>query len=117
MLSNRILIAKFIREQRESFGWSQRELGRRLGCPQATVHQWESEKSTPDTDNLAKIASLFGLSLSQLFKLIEDGQVLDPKKSSHWSDLQSFIEAIETMPRENVVKVNMAIAQKLAQAV
>jgi transcriptional regulator with XRE-family HTH domain len=114
MLSNRTLIAKFIREQRESFGWSQRELGRRLGCPQATVHQWESEKSTPDTDNLAKIASLFGLSLSQLFKLIEDGAVVDPARTSPWNDLQSFIGAIDVMPREDVAKIVTAGAQKLA---
>ena len=114
MSSNRILIAKFIKEQRESFGWSQRELGRRLGCPQATVHAWESQKSSPDTDNLAKIANLFGLTLSQLFKLIEDGELLDPK-SNPWGDIQSFIEAIEAMPREKVAKINIAIAQKLAQ--
>lgn len=116
MSSNRILIAKFIKEQREASGWSQRELGRRLGCPQATVHLWESEKSTPDTENLAKIANLFGLTLSKLFKLIEDGEVVDPAKSSPWNDLQSFIEAIETMPLKNVAKINLATAQKLAQA-
>ena len=115
MLSNRILIAKFIKEQRESFGWSQRELGRRLGCPQATVHQWESEKSTPDTDNLAKIAKLFGLSLSQLFKLIEDGEVSNPSKSSPWNDIQSFISAIDLMPREDVAKIVSAGAQKLVE--
>ncbi len=92
MSSNRFLIAKFIKQQRESFWWSQRELGRRLGCPQATVHQWESEKSTPDTENLAKIGRLFGLTLSQLFKLIEDGQVVDSAESISCKDLNFIVE-------------------------
>jgi transcriptional regulator with XRE-family HTH domain len=78
---NRELIAKFIKEQREVFSWSQRELGRKLGCPQATVHLWESAKSTPDTENLEKVANLFGLTLSQLFKLIEDGGIEIPPSS------------------------------------
>jgi transcriptional regulator with XRE-family HTH domain len=116
MSSNRILIAKFIREQRESFGWSQRELGRRLGCPQATVHLWESEKSTPDTDNLAKIANLFGLTLSELFKLIEDGEVLDSAKANPWSDLQSLTKAMDVMSRAEIAQIVNAGVQKLAQA-
>ncbi len=115
MSLNRSLIAKFIKEQRESFGWSQREFGRRLGCPQATVHQWESEKSAPDLASLDKIAALFGLRTWQLFKLIEDGEVSNPAKSSPWNDIQSFISAIDLMPREDVAKIVSAGAQKLVE--
>lgn len=88
-------------------------MGRRLGCPQATVQLWESGKTTPDTENLAKIASVLGLQLSELFRLIEQETVLSGAPSS--LDLAKIIDALDSMAPGDVAKIVSAGAQKLAQ--
>jgi transcriptional regulator with XRE-family HTH domain len=114
MSLNRSSIAKFIRDKRTSLGWSQRELSRRLGCPHATVQQWESEKTTPDTEKLVKLASLFGLQLSEFFAAVEGDSSFSGKQS--WN-LNDFLETLDSgsIPTSDVFKINMAIAGQLAK--
>lgn len=114
MSINRALIAKFIKQQRESLGWSQRELGRRLGCPQATVQLWESCKTTPDTENLAKIAALLGLQLSELFSLIEKDSVLS--ETPNTLGLKKMLQELDALPNSDVLLLVNAGVQKLAKA-
>lgn len=111
--ANRKQISQFIKKQRQSLGWSQREFGRRLGCPQATVQQWESGKTTPDTENIAKIANLLGLQLSQLFALIEGESVAAPQMIIY--DKNAILVAFENMSRNDLVELGSMVMQKLAQ--
>lgn len=51
---------------RKENAWSQEELADKLNVSRQTVSKWELGQTTPDTDNLTKIASIFGVSVSDL---------------------------------------------------
>ena len=55
-----------IAQLRKAHGWNQTQLGHRLGVVQATVSAWEKERSTPDVEQLKRLAALFGTSVDQL---------------------------------------------------
>jgi transcriptional regulator with XRE-family HTH domain len=109
MKNKRTTISKFLKEQRGFRGWSQRELARQLNCPQATVQLWEAEKNHPDLLNMEKIAALFSMPVSELFKVLESGQ--DAKKCG----IREIIDAIQDMPTSEIIEINSAIAQRLVQ--
>ncbi len=60
------MIAREIKRQREKNGFSQAELGRRLGVGQSTVAMWESGKNNPEYGTLLKIADIFGVGIDAL---------------------------------------------------
>ncbi len=51
---------------RKSFGLSQEDLAQKLGVSRQAVSKWERAESSPDTDNLIALASLYNLSLDEL---------------------------------------------------
>jgi len=59
-----------IESERERLGFTQEELGQRLGVDRKTVNRWENGRS-PDAENLAKLAVLLGRSADYLLGLEE----------------------------------------------
>lgn len=55
-------------ELRKSRGWSQEELGERLGVTRQTVSKWELGSTTPEMEKLAAISDLFEISLDELVR-------------------------------------------------
>lgn len=55
-------------ELRKSRGWSQEELGERLGVTRQTVSKWELGATTPEMEKLAAMSELFGVSVDELIK-------------------------------------------------
>lgn len=53
-------------ELRKYNGFSQQELGERLGVARQTVARWESGKATPDAVFLREIARIYGVRVSEL---------------------------------------------------
>jgi len=62
-----------LRELRQANGWSQGELGERLGVSRQTINALESGKCDPALSLAFRIARLFGESIERLF-LYEDAQ-------------------------------------------
>lgn len=58
-----------IKELREAMGWSQVQLGEKLGVHFNTVGNWEDGTSEPKSSMLAKMASLFGCSVEHVMGL------------------------------------------------
>ena len=56
-----------IKCKRESAGWTQARLARKLGISRATVAMWETGKSRPRYDMLPKIARLLGCTIDELY--------------------------------------------------
>lgn len=52
---------------RKQKGWTQEELGRKLGVSAQAVSKWETGQAFPDITLLTEIASLFGVSIDTLF--------------------------------------------------
>lgn len=59
-----------IRAQREARGWTQTELGRRLGVTGACVSYWEAGLRAPTDARKLAIARVFRASVRTLFPLV-----------------------------------------------
>lgn len=51
---------------RKENAWSQEEFADKLNVTRQTISKWELGQTTPDIDNLTKIASIFGISVNDL---------------------------------------------------
>lgn len=59
-------IANRLVELRHNAGYSQEDLAARLNVSRQAVSKWERAESSPDTDNLISLATLYGVSLDAL---------------------------------------------------
>lgn len=53
---------------RKARGWSQEELGERLGVTRQTVSKWELGATTPEMEKLVAMSELFGITVDELIK-------------------------------------------------
>ncbi len=60
---------KTIRNLRGNLGWSQTELGERVGVSKQTVSNWENGNIQPSIDVLVKLSRVFGVSADYLLGL------------------------------------------------
>lgn len=51
---------------RKANAWSQEEFAEKLNVTRQTISKWELGQTTPDTDNLSKMAKIFGVSVNDL---------------------------------------------------
>ena len=56
---------KLIKLRKEN-AWSQEEFAEKLNVTRQTISKWELGQTTPDTDNLSKMAKIFGVSVNDL---------------------------------------------------
>lgn len=63
-----MILADKIMQLRKQKGWSQEELGEKLGISRQSVSKWESGTSIPDLDKILKLSELFGVSTDYLLK-------------------------------------------------
>ncbi len=68
---------KTIRELRQERGWSQHELGVRLGLTGATIYNWERGKYEPTVSTFRKVARVLGVPMNQIAVNDEDRQQAD----------------------------------------
>ena len=55
-----------IREQRKNAGMSQEKVAELLQISRQAVAKWEANKSAPSTENLIKLAQIFGTTVKSL---------------------------------------------------
>ncbi len=55
-------------ELRKSRGWSQEELGDKLGVTRQTVSKWELGSTTPEMEKIAAMSEIFGITTDELIK-------------------------------------------------
>lgn len=60
--------AEKLTELRKQHGWSQEELGFKLGVTRQTVSKWELGSTTPEMEKLAVMSDLFGITTDELIK-------------------------------------------------
>lgn len=61
-----LMTADKLQKLRKAHGLSQDALAERLGISRQSISKWERGESTPDTDNLIALASVYGISLDEL---------------------------------------------------
>lgn len=69
---------------RKSRGWSQEELGERLGVTRQTVSKWELGETTPEMEKLARMSELFGVSIDELVKGGDYNETYNETKSEQF---------------------------------
>ena len=65
-------MSRIIRRLRTEKGWTQEELGERVGVSAQAVSKWETEQSLPDIAQLPLLAKAFGVTTDLLFGLEEE---------------------------------------------
>ena len=59
---------EYLKKLRTEKGLSQDALGEVLGISRQSVSKWEQGNSTPDIDNIGKLAEFYGVSIDSLVK-------------------------------------------------
>ena len=81
--------SELIQTTRKKKGVTQEELDNQLLVSSKTISNWETGKTTPDIDNLIRIASLFQISLDNL--LTEGSEVVENiKKKAEINNLKNI---------------------------
>ena len=63
---DQIKVGNFIAVMRKEQGFTQEELGERLGVTNKTISRWETGKYMPDIDKLQELSTCLGVSVNEL---------------------------------------------------
>lgn len=61
-----VQIGQFLSELRKAQGWTQAQLGERLGVSNKTVSRWETGMYLPPVEMLLELSRLYGISINEL---------------------------------------------------
>ena len=110
-------------ELRKAHNLSQEELASKLGVSRQAVSKWERSESSPDTDNLILLASLYNLSLDELLNgdeaisLIEENKEVKsesfPKEVELNVDCKVVIDGDDSKVIYDDEEVNLSIKEVL----
>ena len=76
------LLGENITRHRKELGMSQEKVAEYMGVSRQAVTKWESNISMPSSDNLIKLAGLFGISVDVLLGNEENKEISDNSQSS-----------------------------------
>lgn len=57
-----------LKKLRESKGFSQEDVAKKIGVTRQAVYKWENDKSYPDIDNLISLSEMYNVTLDELIK-------------------------------------------------
>ncbi|KZD43684.1 transcriptional regulator [Bacillus cereus] len=57
-----------LKRLRESKGFSQEDVAKKIGITRQAVYKWEHDKSCPDIDNLILLSEMYNVTLDELIK-------------------------------------------------
>ena len=91
-----------IKELRQSCGWSQVDLGKKLNVTKQTVSNWENDNIQPSIEMLVRISKIFNVSTDYLLGLdnrtMLDVTGLSQETIGHISLLVSDLQVRRTEP-------------------
>ena len=110
-------------ELRKAHNLSQEELASKLGVSRQAVSKWERSESSPDTDNLIQLASLYNISIDELLNgdeaisLIEENKEVKtesyPKQVKFSADCKVIIDGNDAKVIYDDEEVNLSIKETL----
>ena len=77
-------LAERIKAQRIAKGYSQEEVAGRLGVSRQAVAKWENGQSAPSTENLFKLAEVFGTTVDLLLVETPSPQPVPSPRPPQW---------------------------------
>ena len=82
---------EYLKKLRNDKGISQDALGEALGISRQSVSKWEQGNSTPDIDNIGKLAEFYGVSIDSIVK----GEAQDQVQSEEEKKAEAINELID----------------------
>lgn len=109
-----MILADKIIALRKKAGWSQEELGEKLGVTRQSVSKWEGAQSVPDMDKILQLSRLFGVTTDYLLK----DELGEPEYTAEESSVPalhrvSMEEASEYLSLRRAAAPKMALATLL----
>ncbi len=89
------IVGSNIKRLRVERGWSQTELGKRIGVGLKTIARYEKATSGPSFHNLDCLAEVFGVSIGELFEQ-NDGDMETKKEDFYTLACQLMKKEIDT---------------------
>lgn len=108
--SAQMSLPKAIRAARETLGWSQHDLAKRLGLSKAAVGHWETGTYTPDIATRIELSELLGIRFSDLLP-----EAKGPVAVVRDRDLVSIVSLLEQVPparRASLLRIIAAAAEE-----
>jgi len=101
-MNDSILVGYQIAKARETRGLSSLQLAIRVGVEEATLMNWENERSSPRANRLAQIAGILGVPLVWLIAGEEDEDVTeyDTPNLKETGSIESKLENAEQLIRQ-----------------
>ena len=88
-----VILAKRIQELRKQRGWSQPELGKKIGTSGAIVGRYERGEVTPSIEVARKMAKVFDVTVDYLINERDIPEILsDREMLDRWQDMQQLSE-------------------------
>ncbi len=100
-------LSERIKEQRKSAGLSQEKVAELVGVSRQAVTKWETGQSAPSTENLFKLAEIFGTNVDMLIRSEETGS---PTPAEQIYYLYKLEEAEKKAARRARIKSNLLLA-------
>ncbi len=70
-------LGKFIYQRRKHLRMTQEQLADRLHVSKSAVAKWETDGGVPDRDNLYRLADILGVTVNDLYRIIENPRFED----------------------------------------
>ncbi|MCP4409693.1 MAG: helix-turn-helix transcriptional regulator [Gammaproteobacteria bacterium] len=101
-MNDHTLVGYQIAKARETKGLSSLQLARSVGVEEATLLNWESERSSPRANRLAQIAGILGVPLAWLIAGEEDEDVTeyDTPNLKETASIESKLENAEHLIKQ-----------------
>ncbi len=101
-MNDHTLVGYQIAKARETKGLSSLQLARSVGVEEATLLNWESERSSPRANRLAQIAGILGVPLAWLIAGEEDEDVTeyDTPNLKETASIESKLEDAEHLIKQ-----------------
>lgn len=111
-------ICKNIKKLRQRAGLTQRALASLLQVSVQAVSKWEQERSYPDLTLLPAIASLFGVSIDELFKSEERTHPQkETKEQRSQGERCSFVILSNIIKRSGILSAAHSVSERLSTTV
>jgi len=91
------LVGYQIAKARETKGLSSLQLAKRVGVEEATLLNWENERSSPRANRLAQVAGILGVPLAWLIAGGEDVNEYDKPDLKETASIESRLENAEQL--------------------
>ena len=111
--------AEHLMTLRKQRGWSQEELGSKIGVTRQTVSKWEMGQSTPELGKLMELSRLFQMSIDQLVGLEEENFQTVSYQSSGIRFLGVYYEYISPVKVFGLplIHIRLGVGPQLARGV